>query len=73
MKVAVLDTGIDVDHPDLVANVKGGVNTIAPGSTADDDNGHGTHIAGIIAASNNTIGSVGVGPNIDLLCSQSLG
>lgn len=66
IKVGVLDTGIDLSHPDLQGNIKGGVNTIRPWRTAADDNGHGTHVAGIIAALNNTIGVVGVGPAIDL-------
>jgi len=52
-KVAVLDTGIDVDHPDL--NVAGGYNVITNTTgAADDDNGHGTHVAGIIAALKDT-------------------
>lgn len=69
VKVAVVDTGIDWDHPDLVANIKGGINTIAPNPpypdprNFDDDHGHGTHCAGIIGAVNNTIGVVGVAPD----------
>lgn len=66
IKVAVIDTGIDLSHPDLKDNIKGGFNTISPNSSAFDDHGHGTHVAGIIAASNNSIGVVGVGPQIDL-------
>ncbi len=62
VKVAVLDTGIDLDHPDLQANIKGGVNTINPLKSADDDNGHGTHVAGIIAGADNTVGILGVAP-----------
>jgi len=62
IKVAVLDTGIDLDHPDLANNVKGGVNTINSRKTAQDDNGHGTHVAGTIAAENNSLGVVGVAP-----------
>jgi subtilisin len=57
--VAVLDTGIDLDHPDLVA--RDGKNCIASGS-ADDDNGHGTHVAGTIGARNQGAGVVGVAP-----------
>ena len=66
VKVAVVDTGIDLDHPDLKGNIKGGVNTIQSWKNADDDNGHGSHVAGIIAALNNTVGVVGMGPEIDL-------
>jgi len=52
VKVAVLDTGIDFTHPNLAANILGGFNAIpvTPGGSYHDDNGHGTHIAGIIAA-----------------------
>lgn len=66
IKVAVLDTGIDLTHPDLQANIKGSYNTINPTKSANDDNGHGTHVAGIIGALDNTIGIIGVGPQIDL-------
>jgi subtilisin len=66
IKVGVIDTGIDLSHPDLKDNIKGGYNAIYPGKSPNDDNGHGTHVAGIIAALNNSIGVVGVGPNIDL-------
>jgi len=62
VKVAIVDTGIQLDHPDLQANIKGGINTINPNKTPNDDNGHGTHVAGIVAAINNSIGVVGVSP-----------
>lgn len=62
IKVAIVDTGIDLTHPDLASNIKGGVNTINSRKNANDDNGHGTHVAGITAALNNSIGVVGVGP-----------
>jgi subtilisin family serine protease len=71
IKVAILDTGIDSTHPDLV--IAGGVNfagTTKDGSTnpADwaDGHGHGTHCAGIVAARNNSIGVVGVAPDATL-------
>ncbi len=56
VKIAILDTGIG-PHEDLF--VAGGTNTIG-GSSYDDDNGHGTHVAGTVAALNNDIGVVGV-------------
>jgi subtilisin family serine protease len=66
VSVGVIDTGIDLSHPDLKVNIKGGYNAIYPWKSPNDDNGHGTHVAGIIAALNNSIGVVGVGPKIDL-------
>ncbi len=66
VKVAVLDTGIDLDHPDLKDNIKGGINTISPRKSADDDNGHGTHVAGIIAGADNNLGVLGVAPQASL-------
>jgi subtilisin len=73
ISVAVIDTGIDHRHQDLSSNVKGGYNAISsrkkykhPFDSFDDDNGHGTHVAGTIAATNNNIGVVGVGSKIDL-------
>lgn len=65
--VAVIDTGIDLTHPDLVANIAPISKTCVRGTTsAQDDNGHGTHVAGTIAAANNTIGVVGVAPEATL-------
>ncbi len=54
----IIDTGVDLDHPDL--NVGLGCSVSFNGRTPDDGNGHGTHVAGIIAAKNNSIGVVGV-------------
>lgn len=64
--VAVLDTGIDTDHPDLVDKVINGISFVSGTTGYDDDNGHGTHVAGIIAALDNDIGVVGVAPNASL-------
>ena len=50
VRVAVLDTGIDSGHRNLQANVKKGVSCVENVTSAHDDNGHGTHCAGIIAA-----------------------
>src|SRR5512143_509039 len=54
----IIDTGVDLDHPDL--NVGLDCSVSFNGRTPDDGNGHGTHVAGIIAAKNNSIGVVGV-------------
>ncbi|MHB1167522.1 MAG: S8 family peptidase [Carboxydocellales bacterium] len=60
IKVGVIDTGIDIKHPDL--KVLGGINTISNKRNYTDDNGHGTHVAGTIAALKNAIGVIGVAP-----------
>lgn len=64
--VAVIDTGIDLTHPDLAPNIGGSVNFVNPAKDGNDDNGHGSHVAGIIAAVNNGNGVVGVAPNARL-------
>ncbi|MGF7036582.1 subtilisin family serine protease/N-acetylneuraminic acid mutarotase [Paenibacillus mucilaginosus] len=64
VKVAVLDTGIDQGHEDLV--VAGGASLVDYTSSFDDDNGHGTHVAGIIGAKNNDVGIAGVAPDSSL-------
>ena len=57
----VLDTGIDLDHPDLtVGDISPFAKSFIPGESYDDGNGHGTHVAGIAAAKNNAFGTVGV-------------
>lgn len=66
IKVAIIDTGIDATHPDLAGNIKGGVSEVAYTTSFNDDNGHGSHVAGTVASLDNTIGVVGVGPKIDL-------
>lgn len=73
IKVGIIDTGISKEHPDLRENTKGGVNTINPQKSWDDDNGHGSHVAGIAGALNNTVGVVGAGPLIDLYAIKVLG
>jgi subtilisin len=59
--IAILDTGIDMNHPDLSKNIKGGYNAIAGQNSRNyqDDNGHGTHMAGVIAGRMNRLGVVG--------------
>lgn len=56
----IIDTGIDMDHPDLTVDQTRGKNFISLTAKPDDDNGHGTHCAGIVAAKNNNLGVVGV-------------
>ena len=62
--IAILDTGIDLNHPDL--NVYRNVSFIPGGKTGDDDNGHGTHVAGIAAAKDNGKGVIGAAPGARL-------
>lgn len=64
--VAVIDTGIDLTHPDLQAHIGSGVTYVSGTKNAKDDNGHGTHVAGTIGAINNTTGVVGVAPGCTL-------
>ena len=63
VKVAVFDTGIS-NHEDL--KISGGVSFVDYTSSYSDDNGHGTHVAGTIAANNNKLGVVGVAPNAEI-------
>ncbi len=65
--IAVLDTGCDLDHPDLQGNLLEGINFVKPGTPPDDDNGHGTHSTGILIAENNGIGMVGVCPKAKVI------
>ncbi len=66
IKVAVLDSGVNRNHPDLAGNINGGFNAINKNKSFEDGFGHGTHISGTIAALNNTYGVVGVGHNISI-------
>ncbi|MBI4080711.1 MAG: S8 family serine peptidase [Candidatus Levybacteria bacterium] len=70
--VAVIDTGIDLTHPDLQANIVANKSCIRGKRTGNDDNGHGSHVAGTIAALNNTVGVVGVSPEAKLLAVKVL-
>ena len=56
----VVDTGIDFEHPDLNVDTERSRSFVSGVFSADDEHGHGTHVAGIIGAKNNTIGVLGV-------------
>ncbi|MCM3628070.1 S8 family serine peptidase [Paenibacillus glycanilyticus] len=61
LTIAIVDTGVDLDHPDLKRNLVPGTNLVQPNKPPDDDNGHGTSVAGVIAAAgNNGIGVSGI-------------
>jgi subtilisin len=62
--IAIIDTGIQISHPDL--NVYRQITFVSGTSSANDDNGHGTHVAGIAAAKDNSIGVAGVAPGAKL-------
>jgi subtilisin family serine protease len=77
IKVCVVDTGVDKNHPDLAENIAGGRNFVAKGRLVDpnkwaDDEGHGTHVSGTIAAVDNAIGVVGVAPRAGILAAKVL-
>jgi major intracellular serine protease len=65
--VAVLDTGVDLDHEDLVENLLPGKNFVNKKEPPIDTGGHGTHVTGIICAANNDLGVVGVAPKAKVI------
>jgi thermitase len=65
--IAIIDTGIDSTHQDLAANVVLYRNYVTPGASAADDEGHGTHVAGIAGAvRNNSLFGAGTAPKVKL-------
>uniref|UniRef100_A0A6M3M4K9 Putative peptidase n=1 Tax=viral metagenome TaxID=1070528 RepID=A0A6M3M4K9_9ZZZZ len=72
IKVCIIDTGIDYTHEDLKANYNGGYNFVANTPDPLDDNGHGTHVAGTIAAEDNDCGVIGVAPEAKVYCLKVL-
>lgn len=70
VRVAVIDTGADLTHPDLAASLEPALGKDCineSGGALVDQNGHGTHVAGTIAALNNSQGSVGIGTGIKVV------
>ena len=73
IKVAVVDTGVDYNHEDLAGTVIKGYDFVNNDNDPKDDQGHGTHVAGTVAATiNNNKGVVGVGPNVKILAVKVL-
>jgi subtilisin family serine protease len=66
VEVALLDTGIDMNHPDLQDNYLGGVDLVHGDLDPFDDNGHGTGVAGIVGAEENGYGLIGVAPKVGI-------
>ncbi|QDP20571.1 S8 family serine peptidase [Sphingomonas xanthus] len=68
----VIDSGIDLDHPDLNVDVARSRSFLGGSTNPDDQNGHGTHVAGTIAARDNTIGVIGVAPGAPVVAVRVL-
>ncbi|ADB37756.1 S8 family peptidase [Spirosoma linguale] len=68
----IIDTGIDLDHPDLNVDTNRSRSFVSGQTSADDDNGHGTHVAGVIGAKNNNIGITGVASGATLVALRVL-
>lgn len=74
--LATIDTGVDVDHPDLNANAVDGVNFVRSAAgdlNFNDGNGHGTHVAGTMAAIDNGDGVVGMAPGARIWAARAFG
>ena len=68
----IIDSGIDFDHPDLTVDQTRSRSFVEGQTSADDQNGHGTHVAGIIGGKNNTIGVLGVASGASLVALKVL-
>jgi subtilisin family serine protease len=68
----IIDSGIDFDHPDLTVDQTRSKSFVEGQTSADDQNGHGTHVAGIIGAKNNSIGVLGVASGASLVALKVL-
>ena len=65
--IAVIDTGVDLDHPEFSDRIVAGYDFVDNDATADDGNGHGTHVAGTIAGANDGTGITGVAYNAAIM------
>lgn len=70
--IAIIDTGANSSHSDLVGAVVGGISEVDYTSSYQDDNGHGTHCAGIIGARQNGTGIVGIAPQSSIYAVKAL-
>ena len=70
--VYIVDTGVSMGHPDLNVKIDLCKSFVANEKTAEDGNGHGTHVAGIIAAKSNSIGVIGVAANATIVAVKVL-
>ena len=72
VRVAIVDTGVDMKHPDLVGHVESVWDFIHQDDDARDDNGHGTHCAGVVVAQPDGVGVLGVAPGVTVLAVKAL-
>jgi len=70
--VWIIDSGVDMDHPDLNVDASRSRTFLKDQTSAEDNNGHGTHVAGIIAAKNNNIGMLGIAPDATIVALKVL-
>jgi subtilisin family serine protease len=71
-RVWIIDTGVDIDHPDLLVDTILSKCFVSGETSVEDNNGHGTHVAGIIGALNNSIGVVGVAFGTKIIALKAL-
>jgi subtilisin family serine protease len=71
--VAVIDTGVDLDHPEFQGRITNGYDFVDNDNNADDGNGHGTHVAGTIGGANDGRGITGVAPDASIMPIRVLG
>ena len=71
--VAVIDTGVDLDHPEFEGRITRGYDFVDNDDTANDGNGHGTHVAGTIGGANDALGVTGVSPDASIMPIRVLG
>lgn len=72
VNIAIIDTGVNSSHPDLVGAIAGGISEVSYTSSYQDDNGHGTHCAGIVGARQNGTGIVGIAPQSAIYAVKAL-